>query len=79
MKKDPETDDFELTNEQLEHASAAILNSGYKRGSVNSNNFLLNRFKYLKALEDRAGKLFNLVLLALKSDHGKSKVSNNKF
>ncbi len=72
-------DDFELSTEELEQTTAALSNNAYRRSSEALNPFNLNRLSYFKALEKRATKLYNLVMIAVKSDKGNKKVSNNKF
>ena len=72
-------DDFELSAEELGQTTAALSNNAYKRRPETQNSFSLNRFKYLKALEKNANKLYNLFVLAARSDNGSRNVSNNKF
>ena len=74
-----ENDDFELSTKELEETTAALSNNAYKRSSDTSSPFNINRLNYFKALEKNAMKLYNLVILAAKSDRGKQNVSNNKF
>ena len=72
-------DDFELSTEELEQTTAALSNNAYKRRLTTPTSFSLNRFKYLKALEKNANKLYNLFILAARSEKGSTNVSNNKF
>ena len=74
-----QNDDFELSTEELEETTAAISNNAYKRKLKTPSLFSLNRLKYLQALEKNANKLYNLFILAARSDKGSTNVSNNKF